>query len=181
MGKAQYNENTASFHPLTDQSYPLGLDVDVKSMKKKSLQFISLVVICGVLLILISFIDLSSSPESTSFIDSFARYFGICALITAIVFVCLLIYNSGRAVSRIVLYPTGFYINNDQFYNDGNMKVTIKTFMPLAGLADNVYLTVRSSMGTKKYWFGVKGDTNAEAVRSLVRSALAQLTPPIQF
>ena len=80
-----------------------------------------------------------------------------------------------------MLYPTGFYINNDQFYNDGNMKVTIKTFMPLAGLADNVYLTVRSSTGTKKYWFGVKGDTNAEALRSQVRGALAQLTPPIQL
>ena len=181
MGKALYNENTALFHPVTDQPYPQVLDVDVKSMKKKSLQFLALVVACGIVLILISFVDLSSSSKSTSFIDSFARYFGICAIITAVVYVYFLIINTGRAVSRIVLYPTGFYINNDQFYNDGNMQVTIKPFMPLAGLADNVYITVRSSTGTKKYWFGVKGDTKAEVARAAVRSALAQLYPPIQL
>lgn len=181
MGKALYIENSVSFQAVTDQPYPQVLDVDVKSMKKKSLQFLALVVGCGILLILISFVDLDSSSKSTGFIDSFARYFGICALITVVVYAFLLFINTNRAVSRIVMYPTGFYINNDQFYNDGTMKVTIKTFLPLAGLADNVYLTVSSSTGTKKYWFGVKGDQKAEAARSAVRSALAQLNPPIQL
>ena len=181
MGKALYNENSASFHAVTDQPYPQVLDVDVRSMKKKSLQLLAFVVGCGVLLILISFVDLSSSSGSSDYLNSFSRYFGICAIITAIGYAYFLFINTGRAVSRIVMYPTGFYINNDQFYNDGTMKVTIKTFLPIAGLADNVYLTVRSSTGTKKYWFGVKGDTNAEAARSAVRSALVQLIPPIQL
>ena len=181
MGKALYNENSVTFQTVTDQPYPQVLDVDAKAMRKKSLQFLALIVGCGVLLILVSFVDLDSSSKSTSFLDSFARYFGICALITVVVYAFILLYNTSRAVSRIVMYPTGFYINNDQFYNDGTMQVTIKTFLPIAGLADNVYLTVSSSTGTKKYWFGVKGDTNAEAARSAVRSALAQLYPPIRL
>lgn len=181
MGKALYNEISVSFQAVTDQPYPQLLEVDVKSMRKKSLQLLSVVAVCGVLLILISFVDLSSSSGSSDYLNTFSRYCGIGALVVTVGYVYFVFVNSGRAVNRIVMYPTGFYINNDQFYNDGTLKVTIKPFMPIAGLADNVYLTVSSQYGTKKYWFGVKGDQSAETARTAVRSALSQLYPPISL
>ena len=160
MGKALFNENpvSVSFETLPGQEYPKVLDMDVTAMKKKVIQLLSVVTVCGALLVLIGF----SMPDFT-----FARTFGII--------------NLKRAVSRITIEQNGFSVNNDHFVNDGMLKVTIKPFFPIAGAADNVYLTVFSSTGKYKYWFGVKEDETAKAARSAVKSALSQLAPPIHF
>lgn len=174
MGKALFNENpvSVSFETLPGQEYPKVLDMDVTAMKKKVIQLLSVVTVCGALLVLIGF----SMPDFT-----FARTFGILVILTSVGYFTVLFINLKRAVSRITIEQNGFSVNNDHFVNDGMLKVTIKPFFPIAGAADNVYLTVFSSTGKYKYWFGVKEDETAKAARSAVKSALSQLAPPIHF
>ena len=144
MGKALFNENpvSVSFETLPGQEYPKVLDMDVTAMKKKVIQLLSVVTVCGALLVLIGF----SMPDFT-----FARTFGILVILTSVGYFTVLFINLKRAVSRITIEQNGFSVNNDHFVNDGMLKVTIKPFFPIAGAADNVYLTVFSSTGKYKY------------------------------
>ena len=179
MGKDLFDDYSVYFEPVTDKAYPKVLELDVKSMKKKSLQFLAVVLVCGILLIVMSFVNVDKSVDSV--IYSLSRYLGICAIITAIGYGYVLYRNINRAVSRILIDENSIYINNDQFVNDGTLKVSISTFLPIGGLADNVYLKVSSSAGTRKYWFGVKGDEKADAARSAVKNAFSILSPEIRL
>ena len=179
MGKDLFDDYSVYFEPVTDQAYPKVLDVDVRSMKKKSLQFLAVVFVCGILLTVISYTNADKSVDTVMY--SISRYLGICTIITAAVYGYFLYRNINRAVNRIMIDQNAIYINNDQFVNDGTLKVTISTFLPIGGLADNVYMKVRSSAGTRKYWFGVKGDEKADAARAAVKNALSVLYPEIRL
>ncbi len=172
MGKALFDENSVFFETLPDQAYPKVLDVDVNSMKKKSMRLLCVVLVCGVLLTVIGF--------GTNYYP-ISKYFGVVVLLTTLVYAVILFFNVRRAVSRIVIEENGIYVNNDHYINDGTMKVTIEPFLPFAGLADNIYMKVISSSGVKKYWFGVKGDEKANAARTAVKSALSMLSPSIRL
>lgn len=106
------------------------------------------------------------------------RRFGVgCVVIVAVMFVMLLI-NTGRVVESVRIERDGFYINADFYELDGT-KVKIAPFLPFAGKADNIYITVKSGGKKKKYWAGCNEDIHASARRDQVKSELKKLSPDL--
>ena len=142
------------------------VEFNVDEMKKNQLKLLVAVVIIGALLVPVS--KLAGLP--------FGLELGVIVLITVIGYLIVLFFNLRRAARRVVFTTTGFYVNDD-WYAFGDMyKIEVKPFLPFAGQADNIYLTVRRPNFKRRYWVGVKGDPAAAAARQEILLEIGKLT-----
>ena len=162
-------ENNEMFEQQNE--YPKTIDFDAGIMKKNAAKMLGVAAGISVLMVALTF--LMNEP-----IFYLLRRFGVgCVVIVAVMFVMLLI-NTGRVVESIRTERDGFYINADFYELDGT-KVKIAPFLPFAGKADNIYITVKSGGKKKKYWAGCNEDIHASARRDQVKSELKKLSPDL--
>ena len=154
-----------------DKEYPKFIDFDYDSMKKTAAKYLGMVAGISVLLIVAGFV-----MNDRFFV--FFRRFGVLSLITAGVMFVILLVNSGRVVKTVRIETDGFFVNDDH-YDISGTTVKIAPTLPIAGKADNIYITVKSAGKKKKYWAGCNDDPHAEARRDRMKSELARLSPTI--
>ena len=131
------------------------VEFNVDDMKKNQLKLLAVVLIIGALLVPLS--KIAGLP--------FGLELGVIVLITVIGYLLVLFFNVRRAAHRVVFTMTGFYVNNDWYAFSDMYKIEVKPFLPIAGQADNIYLTVYRNNFKRRYWVGVKGDPTAESAR----------------
>ena len=142
------------------------VEFNVDEMKKNQLKLLAVVVIIGALLVPVS--KLAGLP--------FGLELGVIVLITVIGYLIVLFFNLRRAARRVVFTTTGFYVNDDWYAFADMNKIEVKPFLPFAGQADNIYLTVRRHNFKRRYWVGVKGDPSADASRQEILLEVGKLT-----
>ena len=151
--------------------YPKFIDFDPALMKQTSLKYIGIVAGLSVLMVAVAFLI------NDSYFRLF-RGFGVMTLAVAAIMFVILQINCGRVVKTITIEQNGFYINDD-YYDIEGTSVKIAPFLPIAGKADNIYITVKSNNKTKKYWAGCNDDIPAAARRDRFKSELVRLSPTL--
>ena len=151
--------------------YPKNIEFDSDGMKKTSAKMLATVTGISVLIIALSFL-------MNDHFFYYVRRFGVLCLVVSVGMFVMLLINMGRCVRSVSINRDGFYINDD-FYELEGTTVKIAPFLPFAGKADNIYITVKSAGRKKKYWAGCNDDVRAAARRDQMRNELARLSHTI--
>ena len=86
--------------------------------------------------------------------------------------------NSTRTASVVVIDNDHFLVNEDRYEIEGT-KIKIAPAVPFAGGSNNIYLTVKTKEGSKKYWVGAKSDKAAAIVADDIKAELKKISPAL--
>lgn len=155
-----------------EENYPKYVDFNPEEMKNEQIKYLVLVLVLGLVMFFLSFLP------GEAFFDTF-KLFGVAVVITAIIMFVMLGINSTRAVRTVLIEQDKFTVNNDVFVLDSSTEVKIAPRFGFAGKADNMYLTIKSRAGSRKYWVGISADINAGAARAKLQTELVRLSPTL--
>ena len=155
-----------------EENFPKYIDFNVEDMKNEQIKYLVLILGLGILMFFLSFLP------GESFFYTF-KLFGASVVLSAIIMFVMLGINSARAVRTVVIEQDKFTVNSDVFVLDSSTEVKIAPRFGYAGKADNIYLTVKSRAGSRRYWVGIVADISAGAARAKLQNELVRTFPTL--
>ena len=155
-----------------EENFPKYIDFNVEEMKNEQIKYLVLILGLGILMFFLSFLP------GESFFYTF-KLFGASVVLSAIIMFVMLGINSARAVRTVVIEQDKFTVNGDVYIPDVSTEVRIGSRFGYAGKADNIYLTVKSRAGSRRYWVGIVADISAGAARAKLQNELVRTFPTL--
>jgi len=154
---------------VQEEEYPKYIDFNPKEMQGPVARYLALIGVIGLIFTVLSFA--TSQPYFFPY-----KIMSVGVMITVGIMALVFAINTTRTVKTVMIEKDCFYVNNDRYPIDDTTKVKIAPVLPVAGKADNIYLTVKSKAGNKKYWVGVVADPDSSVAREKIKTELIRLS-----